>query len=59
MNTFASGEQYPFGGQVDSGQGCAVPTEDEGVRPDLIEYGRYDFIVRQDGMYEVVGGVVN
>ena len=57
MNTFASGEQYPFGGQVDSGQVARCQRKDEGVRPDLIEYGRYDFIVRQDGMYEVFGRI--
>ena len=57
MNTFASGEQYPFGGQVDSGQVARCQRKDEGVRSDLIEYGRYDFIVRQDGMYEVFGRI--
>ena len=35
----------------------ATQRKDECVRPDLIEYGRYDFIVRQDGMYEVFGRI--
>ena len=57
MNTFASGKEHPFGGEVYSGQVTRRQRENKCVRTNLVEYGRYDLIIRQDGMYKVFGRI--